>query len=458
MSIFTRILEKASRETIIPAVKRWARTSAGLTVGLLVCGAIASAQTSGLKVQDRSHDNDNPDNQLYAHYEIDNTGTAAVPLTSLTMRYWFTNETPSDPLVFACDYAQVNCSNITTKFVVLSPTRHLANTYLEISFTAAAGSIPAGGQTGEIQTRIHHQNYSNFNTTETYSFISDPSFVYKDTNTVTLYRNGVLVWGIEPSVGAAVASPAVPTNAKVNAAATAKLNVTNVTSNSVTLSFPGTLDAQVANVDILNGTSLVGTATGNPVTVNGLQPSTTLTLTGRTRDFAGNPLATTAPTAVTTAAATSTLKVQDRSHDNDDPDNQLYAHYEIDNTGTAAVPLSSLKMRYWLTNNNPTDPLVFACDYALVTCANITSKFVVLSPSRNLANTYLEIGFTAAAGSIAPGKNSGEIQTRIHHPDYLNFITHQTYSFISDPSFVYKDTKTVTLYQNGSLVWGVEPQ
>jgi hypothetical protein len=162
------------------------------------------------------------------------------------------------------------------------------------------------------------------------------------------------------------------------------------------------------------------------------------------------------------AQSVSGLKVQDRSHDNDDVDNQLYADYEIDNTGTGtaptAVPLSSLTMRYWLTNETPSDPLVFACDYALVTCANITSKFVTLTTPAALANTYLEIGFTAAAGSVQPGQNSGEIQTRIHHQNYSNFLTEQSYSFISDESFVYKDTMTVTLYLNGVLVWGVEPK
>jgi hypothetical protein len=53
--------------------------------------------------------------------------------------------------------------------------------------------------------------------------------------------------------------------------------------------------------------------------------------------------------------------------------------------------------------------------WAQVNCSNITSKFVVLSTPVAKANTYLEIGFTPAAGSIAPGQNSGEIQTRIHH-------------------------------------------
>jgi len=174
---------------------------------LLVFGTLPAAQSSalaagpsGLKVQDRSHDNENPDNTLYALYQIVNTSTTAVPLSSLTMRYWFTNQTPGDPLVFECDWAQISCSNITARFVVLpSPVASKANTYLEISFKAGAGSVAPGRNSGEIQTRIHHVNWSLFNTTQSYSFISDESFVYKDTQTVTLYGNGGLAWGVEPT-------------------------------------------------------------------------------------------------------------------------------------------------------------------------------------------------------------------------------------------------------------------
>jgi hypothetical protein len=199
MSQFVQIPRKTSPRTVPSAVKKLSYRSAGLLVVLLAWGAIASAQSiSGLKVQDRSHDNEEVDAQLYAHYEIDNTGRVAAPLTSITMRYWFTNENPTDPLVFACDYALINCSSITSKFVTLARPVPLANTYLEIGFTAAAGSIAPGQNSGEIQTRIHHANYSNFFTSQTYSFIGDPSFVYKDTTTVTLYINGVLVWGVEP--------------------------------------------------------------------------------------------------------------------------------------------------------------------------------------------------------------------------------------------------------------------
>jgi hypothetical protein len=178
--------------------RRLSFVSVGLLASLLV-GSVASAQSvSNLSLLDRSHDNDAVDNQLYLEQEVANGGTVAAPLSGITIRYWFTNETPTDPLVFACDYAQVNCSNITAKFVTLTTPVALANTYLELGFTAGAGSVAAGTNSGEIQARIHHAAYSNFQTTQSYSFVSDPSFVYKPSKTVTVYLNGVLVWGVEP--------------------------------------------------------------------------------------------------------------------------------------------------------------------------------------------------------------------------------------------------------------------
>jgi len=187
---------------------RLARLRIGLLVALFALIPVLASQSSvalaaqdavGVKVQDRSHDNENPDNTLYALYRIINTGTGSVPLSSLTMRYWFTNETPADPLVFECDWAQVNCGNTTAKFVDLPSVRTRANMYVEIGFGSGAGSLAPGQSSGEVQTRIHHVNWSLFDTFDSYSFISDESFVYSDTQTVTLYLNGSLIWGVEPA-------------------------------------------------------------------------------------------------------------------------------------------------------------------------------------------------------------------------------------------------------------------
>ncbi len=332
---------------------------------LIACSGIAIAQQA-LMIEDRSHDNDSPDTSLYGDYELFNTGTTAVPLSSVTFRYWFVNSNPGDPLVLSCDYAAVNCANVTSAFVKLATPVAQADTYAQIGFTAAAGSLLPGQQTGEIQTRIHNVDYAPQFGANDYSFITDESFVYKSTTTITVYIDGVLVWGVEPS----------------------------------------------------------GSASGG----NGGGPAVTA------------------------------LQVQDRSHDNDSPDNSLYADYELFNTGTTAIPLSSVTFRYWFVNSNPGDPLVLSCDYAQVNCANITSTFVGLDPPRNMADTYVQLGFTSAAGSIGASQQTGEIQTRVHNVDYALQFGANDYSFITDESFVYKPTQTVTAYINGILVWGVEPE
>lgn len=71
------------------------------------------------------------------------------------------------------------------------------------------------------------------------------------------------------------------------------------------------------------------------------------------------------------------------------------------------------------------------------------------------ADHYMEITFTGGL-MIAPGGSTGEIQTRYNKSDYANYDETNDYSF--DPT---KTTFTtwdrVTLYDNGTLIWGVEP-
>jgi hypothetical protein len=345
-------------------------------LSVIACSGIAVAQQA-LTMQDRSHDNDSPDTSLYADYELFDTGTTTVPLSSVTFRYWFVNSNPGDPLVFSCDYAAVGCANITSTFVSLATPVAGADTYAQIGFTSAAGSLSAAANTGEIQTRVHNVDYAFQFGANDYSFITNEDFVYANTTTITVYINGVLVWGVEP--------------------------------------------------------------TGTPSSGGGSSAG------GGTSSGGG-------------ATPTTSLQVQDRSHDNDSPDETLYADYELFNTGTTPIPLSSVTFRYWFVNSNPGVPLVFNCDYASVGSTNITSTFVGLAQPLNMADTYVQIGFGSAAGSLGASQNTGEIQTRVNSANFAPQVGADDYSFISDESFVYKPSTTVTAYINGVLVWGVEPK
>ncbi|WP_407643526.1 glycoside hydrolase family 6 protein [Cohnella endophytica] len=175
-----------------------ASNSAGESANSTQASATPSAGsgTSSLVVQYKAGNTNATDNQLGPHFNIKNTGTTAVSLSNVKLRYYFTKDTNSS-LNFYCDYAQVGTSNISGAFVTISPAKTGADTYLEISFNAAAGSIAAGGQSGDIQVRVAKTDWSNFNENDDYSFDGTKA-AYVDWNKATLFLNGTLAWGIEP--------------------------------------------------------------------------------------------------------------------------------------------------------------------------------------------------------------------------------------------------------------------
>lgn len=168
--------------------------SAVNTAGQSANSAVASATpqsvvvpTSDLVLQYRAGDTNAQDSQIKPYFNIKNLGSTAVNLSDLKIRYYFSKE-GSAAMDSAIDYAQVGGANIQRTFT---------DSYVELSFTSGAGSIQAGGQTGDIQLRMYKTDWSNFDETNDYSF--DPTKTsYQDWNKVTLYQGGNLVWGIEP--------------------------------------------------------------------------------------------------------------------------------------------------------------------------------------------------------------------------------------------------------------------
>ncbi|GFN30825.1 endo-1,4-beta-xylanas [Paenibacillus curdlanolyticus] len=150
---------------------------------------------SGLVLQYRAGDTNLNDNAIKPFFNIKNTGTTPVNLSGLTIRYYFTKDSNAS-LNSWVDYATIGGSNVNRTFGSVSATG--ADTYVELSFSASAGVIQPGGQSGEIQLRISKADWSNFNESNDYSFDATKNNAFADWDRVTLYQDGVKVWGLEP--------------------------------------------------------------------------------------------------------------------------------------------------------------------------------------------------------------------------------------------------------------------
>ncbi len=148
--------------------------------------------------------------------QLANNSFKTTNLSDVTVRYWFSADGNAPTgLVFVSYYSQNGNSAITADVKGTFASAPAANTtptsdsYLELSFTSDAGSLgQLGSGSAAIQAAIHGPNYTGtFNETNDYSFTATSKCsTYVQTQTVTAYVAGALVWGCEPGAGGASSS------------------------------------------------------------------------------------------------------------------------------------------------------------------------------------------------------------------------------------------------------------
>ena len=142
---------------------------------------------------------------IYFDIQITNNGPAAVVLSQITVKYWYTYDTPPAAVAQAasCTYANGvtgSCGSTTigspSNFAEVSPPRTNADFYFTFGFTSAAGNLAAGA-TVELGPGFHKNDFSNYIQTNDYSY--NPATAFTADTKVTVYLSGVLIYGTEPS-------------------------------------------------------------------------------------------------------------------------------------------------------------------------------------------------------------------------------------------------------------------
>lgn len=158
----------------------------------------------------------NPGVELSAQYEINpvapadieiapvlritNVGSRQpIPLKSLTMRYYFTNEHFSEcPQDCVIDDYYDNLSlgmTVTATWTYVPLGGKLA--CLEVSFEKEAASLHLN-ESVQMFHGFHTTTYLPFDQSDDYSFVPNQS-AFADSKKITIYKDGVLVWGAPPT-------------------------------------------------------------------------------------------------------------------------------------------------------------------------------------------------------------------------------------------------------------------
>ncbi|WP_338877346.1 cellulose binding domain-containing protein (plasmid) [Spirosoma sp. SC4-14] len=198
-----------------------------------------------LKIQYKDGDNGQlTNNQISPRLQLTNVGNAPVPYSEVTIRYWFTAENYA-PINTWLDYAQLGNDNVKMAYVWLDQPRAGATGYVEYSFLPSAGNLAAGSNSGEIQTRISKQNWTNFDESDDYSYAANAGYALTDK--ITIYRTTAggapqLIWGTEP--------PLVPQVLQVKAQSENRNSNTGTNTISTYLKIANTGNTPIAYKDL----------------------------------------------------------------------------------------------------------------------------------------------------------------------------------------------------------------
>jgi len=154
---------------------------------------------ASVRLQYHSYNTNQENNTLFVNFRVYNEDTKNIEMSGITVKYWYTFEGAAQNESAVVDWAgKLPSGEHITQYVTtqIQAIEQSGQTRVQISgFTEAAGSI-APAEYGQVQLRIHKNDWSNYTQTNDYSFGTQSEFI--DWIKMTVYYNGVKVWGLEP--------------------------------------------------------------------------------------------------------------------------------------------------------------------------------------------------------------------------------------------------------------------
>jgi endoglucanase len=135
-------------------------------------------------------------NNLGFVLQVVNDGPTAINLSDIEIRYWFKpGLTGNITQQVDIDYAAVGSNHVKTQ---IDPPDQDGLAALRLQFVNTTGAIQPYTSSGDIVLRVHRSDWSAYDQLGSFSF--KPDTILTDWDHVGLYRGGLLVWGLEPTV------------------------------------------------------------------------------------------------------------------------------------------------------------------------------------------------------------------------------------------------------------------
>jgi len=148
----------------------------------------------------------------HPQFRIKNKGAGNVNIAKLEIRYWYKYDGVIKPEESYIDWAGVNGNPITDKvnIGIISGSFGTQDRYIKVTFKSNAGYLGNGiNDYLEVNTRFNKNDWSQYDQANDWSFINYTSFTAWDR--VTVYYDGIKVYGYEPGEIGASYVKATPT-------------------------------------------------------------------------------------------------------------------------------------------------------------------------------------------------------------------------------------------------------